>query len=161
MNLHFTHEYWLNIVRQVAKASTCRVQLGCVLVKNNNIVGVGYTGSVSGDSHCEDVGCLLVDNYYMYGSDIMGKSCIRTVHAEMNALLKCIVQGSLKDGWLTCYSTYEPCLACVKLLLQKGVRYFVYARIYKDDNRDYYLKMLHNNVQSQVVWTQYEENTYE
>lgn len=139
MNPHFTHEYWLDIVHRVAQASTCRVKLGCVLVQKNNIVGMGYTGSVSGDVHCEDVGCLLVENHGKYGTSDTGKSCIRTVHAEMNALLKCAIKGSDQNGWLACYSTYSPCLSCLKLLLQKGVKTFVFAHQYKDENRSTYL----------------------
>jgi dCMP deaminase len=125
----------MEIVRSVAKASTCRVKIGCIILKKNTIVGVGYVGSVHGDIHCEDVGCLFVDAPHQGSSD-SGKSCIRTIHAEMNAILKCQIRGSVDDGWLDCYSIYQPCLICFKLLLQIGVRHIYYEKLYKDEWRD-------------------------
>lgn len=139
MNKKINDNYWMNITRQVAKASTCRVEVGCVLVHKNIIVGIGYVGSISGDSHCCDTSCIMVDNYGLKGSSDSGKSCVRTIHAETNAILKCNIRGSKDNGWIVCYSTYSPCLDCTKLLLQIGVRTFVYDKEYKDINRDTYL----------------------
>jgi len=136
MNQNIDNYYWMNIVKTVAHASTCRVKIGCIIVQHNYIVGMGYLGSIHGANHCTDVGCLLVDNHGIKGSSDTGKSCIRTIHAESNAVLKCTARGSHNDGWLHCYSTYSPCLECFKLLMQIGVRSFTYEKPYKDIYRD-------------------------
>ena len=138
MNKNMTSQYWMQMTEQFAQASTCRVKIGAIILKENYVVGMGYTGSVHGDVHCEDGGCLLVDNHSEKGSSDSGKSCIRTIHAEMNAILKCEVRGS-EDNWLTCYCTYMPCLDCFKVLLQIGVRTFFYKNWYKDDQREIYI----------------------
>lgn len=161
MNKKIDDNYWMNITRQVAKASTCRVEVGCVLVHKNIIVGVGYVGSISGDDHCCDVSCIMVDNYGLKGSSNSDQSCIRTIHAETNAILKCSVRGSKDNGWIECYSTYSPCLDCTKLLLQIGVRKFVFEKDYRDINRDKYLSRItcNSNRWSNMhhhIWRQYE-----
>lgn len=135
MNKNIDHNYWMRVCDELAKASTCRVQIACVILKRNIIVGVGYNGSISGDHHCSDVGCLLVDNPNA-GSGFTGKSCIRTVHAEMNAVLKCTERGSEESGWLDAYCTYQPCVNCFKAMMQIGVRKIVYRKLYKDEWRD-------------------------
>lgn len=140
MNKNITHKLWLNIASNMAKASTCSTNVGCVLIRNNYIHGIGYNGSISGDIHCCDTDCLKVDNYNTCGKS--GESCIRTIHAEMNAALKCDIKGSQKDGWLSAYITNQPCLNCFKHLLQLGVRNFYYIKSYRDINRDMYIKDL-------------------
>lgn len=139
MNKHLTPEYWMKIVSQIAEASTCRVKIGCILVRRNHIQGVGYLGSVSGQPHCDDVGCLYVHAPHQ-GTDSGDESCIRTVHAEMNAVLdygmKTVGDQTNIPGRLFCFSTYSPCLNCFKALLQIGVRRFNYERIYRDEWRD-------------------------
>lgn len=150
MNRHITDKAWMKIVEFIAQFSTCRVKVGALIVQNNIIVATGYVGSVSGDEHCEDVGCLLVDNNKMYGSDNSGKSCIRTIHAEANAVLKCSARGNNNCNWLTLYSTYQPCLNCTKLLLSIGVTRICYQLGYVDKNRDIYLDSQNRG----TVWVQ-------
>lgn len=128
-----------------SKASTCRVQIACVIVRNNILLGIGYNGSASGDSHCADIGCLFVENP-IAGSGASGKSCIRTIHAEMNAVLKCEARGSERDGWLTAYSSYQPCLNCTKALIQIGVRTIIWRKAYKDEWRDLYVNSLSEKI---------------
>lgn len=151
MNQKINDVYWMTIVEEVSHASTCRKALGCVLIKDNYMVGIGYVGSVHGDSHClghdyEHQDCLLVDNDDMFGSGD-NKSCIRTVHAEMNAILnmQTTIRG-VRYNWITCYSTYQPCLNCLKALLQIGVRKFVYKFPYIDKLRDTYIVNLSKQI---------------
>lgn len=144
-NKNINHNYWMRICDDIAKASTCRVQIACVILKRNVIVGVGYNGSISGDYHCSDHCCLFMENP-VAGSGTSGKSCIRTVHAEMNAVLKCTVRGSQHDGWLKAYCTYQPCVNCFKALMQIGVRHIVYRKPYKDLWRDELIKYMSNEI---------------
>jgi dCMP deaminase len=158
MNKNINHEYWMNIVKAVAEASTCRVKIGCIILKENYIVGIGYLGSISGDYHCNDEikdaeirGCLLVDNNGLQGSGDGNKSCIRTVHAEMNAVLKTQARG-IEGNWLTSYSTYSPCINCYKALLQIGVRSFYFEKEYKDVNRDILIKNQNPELSLDTIW---------
>jgi len=131
----FTPEYWLQIVDKIAMASTCRVNIGCVLVQRNRIRGVGFLGSVTQANHCIDYGCLYVDAPHM-GSEDKVESCIRTIHAETNAVLDALNNYHSYIDNLIAYSTYSPCLSCFKLMMQVGIREYFFRRTYRDDWRD-------------------------
>ena len=103
-------QYFLKLAMLASERATCpRMHCGCVLVKNKNVIATGYNGSIPGDEHCEDVGCLVVDNH-----------CIRTVHAEMNALVQAARRGNAVDG-ASAYITNMPCTTCAKALIIAGV----------------------------------------
>ena len=104
-------EYFLKLAMLASERATCpRMHCGCVLVKNKNVISTGYNGSIPGDDHCEEVGCLLIDNH-----------CVRTVHAEMNALVQAAKRGHAVDG-ATAYVTNMPCTTCAKALITAGVK---------------------------------------
>jgi dCMP deaminase len=103
-------QYFLKLAMLASERATCpRMHCGCVLVKNKNVISTGYNGSIPGDQHCEDIGCLIVDNH-----------CVRTVHAEMNALVQAAKRGHAIDG-ATAYVTNMPCTTCSKALITAGV----------------------------------------
>lgn len=102
--------------------STCtRLSVGAILVRDQRMIAGGYNGSVSGDKHCIDDGCYMVDGH-----------CLRTIHAEMNAVLQCAKFGIPTDG-AELYVTDFPCLQCTKMLLQAGVKKIHYLRNYHND----------------------------
>lgn len=105
----------------LAKRSTCtRLMVGATIVRDNRIIAGGYNGSVSGGAHCIDEGCYVVDNH-----------CIRTIHAEMNALLQCSKFGVPTEG-AEIYVTHFPCVHCTKALIQAGIKKVYYAQDYKN-----------------------------
>lgn len=109
--------------------STCtRLSVGAILVRDQRMIAGGYNGSVSGDKHCIDDGCYMVDGH-----------CLRTIHAEMNAVLQCAKFGIPTDG-AELYVTDFPCLQCTKMLLQAGVKKIHYLRNYNNDS--YALELL-------------------
>ena len=109
--------------------STCtRLSVGAILVRDQRMIAGGYNGSVSGDKHCIDDGCYMVDGH-----------CLRTIHAEMNAVLQCTKFGIPTDG-AELYVTDFPCLQCTKMLLQAGVKKIHYLRNYNNDS--YALELL-------------------
>lgn len=123
-------KYYLDIADKVATRSTCdRLSVGCVIVKNNRIISTGYNGSVSGKEHCDDVGHLYNDE---------GR-CIRTIHAEQNALLFA-EREELKDA--TVYVSHQPCENCAKLLAQAGVSKVVFEHEYKNTDSAFFLDMI-------------------
>ena len=122
---------WMTIAETIATMSTCRVNVGCVLVQSRRMIGLGYVGSVSGEKHCADVGCLFVD------SPATGrKSCVRTIHAEMNSIINA---NKISSDHVTCYSTTQPCVVCLKMLIQFGVTRVCYRQQYVDIWRDAYI----------------------
>ena len=115
-------EYFLQIAFTVAQRSTCdRAHVGCVLVRDRRILTTGYNGAPAGLPHCDEIGHLLVDGH-----------CVRTLHAEQNALIQAALHGVGTEG-ATAYVTHQPCLTCAKMLINAGVRRVVYAGNYPDD----------------------------
>jgi dCMP deaminase len=120
--------YFIEIAKVTAERATCnRLKVGAVIVKDNKIVSTGYNGSIHGHDHCTDVGCLLNDE---------GR-CIRTIHAEMNALLHAD-RDKLKGA--TIYITHEPCESCSKHIAQAGIKRVVYLHPYKNKWNQYFFK---------------------
>ena len=119
--------------------STCnRLAVGAILVRDKRIIAGGYNGSVSGDVHCIDDGCHIVDGH-----------CLRTIHAEMNAVLQCAKFGvATADAEI--YVTDFPCLQCTKMLLQAGIKKIYYLRNYHNDPYAGRLLKLKNVAVSQV-----------
>ena len=111
----------------IANRSTCkRAKIGAVLVKDNKVISTGYNGSVSGTEHCIDHECLVIDGH-----------CVRTLHAEVNAILQGAERGVPKG--FTAYVTHFPCLNCTKQLLQVGCKRAVYINQYRIDDYAQYL----------------------
>ena len=111
-------EYFKEIVQVTSKRSPCkRLQVGCLLVKDNRIISQGYNGFLPGCCH---------------------KSIIRdgheqaTVHAEQNAICDCAKRGVSSMG-CTAYITHYPCLICTRLLLTSGIKEINYISDYKND----------------------------
>ncbi|ASN05171.1 ComE operon protein 2 [Virgibacillus necropolis] len=115
-------QYFMAQTHVLALRSTCeRLTVGATIVRDKRIIAGGYNGSVSGDSHCIDEGCYVIDGH-----------CVRTVHAETNALLQCAKFGVPTEG-SEMYVTHFPCLQCCKTIIQSGVKTIYYAADYKND----------------------------
>ncbi len=103
-------EYFLKLAMLASERSTCpRMHCGCVLVRDRYVLATGYNGSLPGAPHCTEVGCLLVDNH-----------CVRTNHAEINALAQASRHG-VSVASAAAYVTNLPCTACAKALIAAGV----------------------------------------
>ena len=123
-------QYFLDIAFTVAERSTCdRAHVGAVLVRGRRILATGYNGSPAGLPHCDDVGHLMVDSH-----------CVRTLHAEQNAIIQAALHGVSSEG-ATAYATHQPCLTCAKMLINAGIRRVVYAGNYPDENSRQFLQL--------------------
>jgi dCMP deaminase len=116
------NEYFMDQATMVATRATCdRLHVGAVIVRDKRIISTGYNGSVSGDVHCHDEGCNVVNGH-----------CIRTIHAESNAILQCAKFGvSTEDAAI--YVTHFPCLLCSKQIIQAGIKHIYYGDEYRVD----------------------------
>ena len=107
------NQYFMAQSHLLALRSTCeRLAVGATMVGDKRII--------AGDVHCADVGCYVIDHH-----------CVRTIHAEMNAILQCAKFGApTADAEI--YVTHFPCLQCCKAIIQAGIRTVYYAKDYKN-----------------------------
>jgi dCMP deaminase len=114
-------QYFMAQSHLLALRSTCtRLTVGATIVRDKRIIAGGYNGSIAGGDHCIDKGCYVIDNH-----------CIRTIHAEMNALLQCAKFG-VPTADSEIYVTHFPCLQCCKAIIQAGIKTVYYAEDYKN-----------------------------
>lgn len=114
------NQYAMLLARVVSKRGTCdRKHVGCVIVDSEgHVLATGYNGASPGAPHCSDVGHLAVDG-----------RCVRTVHAESNAVGHAARTGRSLRG-STAYVTMHPCVECAKMLDAAGVCTVVYLDDY-------------------------------
>lgn len=121
-------EVYIKMATLIAERSTCaRRDVGCILVnKEGHVLATGYNGVPAGMKHCKDA---FLDEHKCSSADAKsGKdldSC-RAIHAEQNALLQCKDVTEIE----TCYSTTQPCVHCIKLLLNTSCKRIVYIDKY-------------------------------
>jgi dCMP deaminase len=114
--------YFMRIAGAVATRSTCdRKHVGAVVVRDNRILATGYNGSVRGAPHCDDAGHEMVDGH-----------CVRTVHAEANAICQAAQVGVALAG-ASIYVTASSCHSCFKLIVNAGLRRIVFGELYRDE----------------------------
>ncbi len=121
-------EYFMEIVYAVAKRATCdRGRTGCVIVKDKQILATGYVGSAKGQPHCDDVGHLIEETIHADG--IKRSHCVRTIHAEQNAICQAAKNGVSVNG-ATIYCKLEPCSVCAKILVNSGIKKVICEKRY-------------------------------
>ena len=114
-------EYFLKLAMLASERATCpRMHCGCILVKDRFVLATWYNGSLPGQPHCEDEGCLIVDNH-----------CVRTNHAEINAVVQATRHGVNIVG-STAYITNMSCTTCAKALIAAGIKRVVVFSDYHD-----------------------------
>lgn len=113
----------IGIAQLVSKRGTCpRLQTGAVIMTpQGQVLSTGYNGAVSGQPHCVEVGCLMVQG-----------SCARAVHAEANAITQAAKLGVRIHGAVL-VSTHRPCVTCAKLIIQAGILEVLYVEHYATD----------------------------
>ncbi len=116
------HDYFMSIAEQVATRSTCdRKNVGAVIVRDKVILSTGYNGSLRGAPHCDDV-----------GHDMENGHCVRTMHAEANAVAQAAKNG-VNINHSEIYVTASPCLNCFKLIANSGINTIYYKEFYRDE----------------------------
>jgi len=124
-------------------SSATRLHVGCVVVKDNTIIGIGYNGMPSGwDNDCEEISYVLKDECYYtekqmkengYNETSHGWSKMRSkrevLHAETNALAKVARSTNSSEG-ASLFVTHEPCLDCAKIIHQAGIKEVYYRNEY-------------------------------
>lgn len=108
-------QYYVKVAKDTALLSSAKkLQVGCVIVRDNRILSIGYNGTPSGwDNCCEED----------------GKTKPEVLHAEANALMKLCssTESSLRA---TLFVTHTPCIECAKLIYQAGISQVYYINEY-------------------------------
>ena len=128
MNRPTADEYFMEIARVVAMRSTClRRQVGAVLVRDKRILSTGYNGAPTVLPHCLEVGCRRENVESGYRPELC-----RAVHAEQNAIIQAAIHGVSIVG-ATLYCTHQPCILCVKMLINAQIHKVVYKQGHPDN----------------------------
>ena len=123
MNRVSWEDYFMRIAEEVATRSTCeRKFVGAVIVRDKMILSTGYNGSIRGLPHCAEAGHEMENGH-----------CIRTVHAEANAIVQAARNGIAIEG-ADIYVTASPCYYCFKLIANAGIKRVIYKDFYRDEH---------------------------
>lgn len=113
-------QYFLSLVEAVGSRGTCdRGRSGCVIAKEKRILSTGYVGSPVGTPHCDEVGHEMHTVKHEDGHE--SRHCIRTTHAEQNAIANAARFGVALDG-ATIYAHMTPCYSCAKMIINAGIK---------------------------------------
>jgi dCMP deaminase len=112
-------EYFMEIANTVAKRATCdRGRSGCVIARDRQLLVSGYVGSPKGLPHCDEVGHQF--KKMIHEDESVTQHCVRTVHAEQNAICQAAKLGISLQG-ATLYCRMTPCRTCAMLIINCGI----------------------------------------
>jgi len=123
-------EYFMDIANTVSRRATCdRGRSGCVIARGKQILVTGYVGSPMGLPHCDEVGHQMKKLVHENGK--ITNHCVRTVHAEQNAICQAAKLGISIEG-ATLYCRMTPCRVCTMLIINCGIKRVVCEMKYHD-----------------------------
>jgi dCMP deaminase len=124
-------EYFMEIASVVSKRSTCiKRKVGAVLVKDSHILSTGYNGAPSGLSHCTPETCVRKNLKSGENPELN-----HGVHAEINCIIQAAIHGTSIKGDTTLYSTHFPCMSCLKMIINAGIKELIYKEGYYMENK--------------------------
>lgn len=122
-------EYFMELTYGVLKRSTCLSRkVGAMAVRDKRILTTGYNGVPSGVAHCADVGCIRLAKNLPSGTR---HELCRGLHAEQNVIVQAAYLGVTLKG-ATLYVTNQPCVICVKMIINAGFAEIIYENPYDD-----------------------------
>ena len=125
-------EYFLGLLEPISRRATCdRGRAGAVIVsEHNTILATGYVGAPPGQPHCDDVGHLMKTVTHPDGRQ--SRHCMRTLHAEENAILQAAKDGVKLEGAVI-YAKMVPCYNCAMRIVRVGIKKVVAQKRYHED----------------------------
>ena len=121
-------EYFMEAARVIGKRATCdRGRSGCLIARDKQILVTGYVGSPKSMPHCDEVGHQMKATIHEDGHQSM--HCVRTAHAEQNAIVQAARLGIAIDG-ATVYCKMTPCAVCAKMIVNAGIKRVVCEKRY-------------------------------
>ena len=141
-------DYFMALVRILATRASCdRLHAGAILVRDKRIISSGYNGARPGQPTCDEVGHLLEKGH-----------CVRTIHAEHNAILQAAALGGVSTRGSIMYTKYNPCIHCARYVIAAGIVRVVIGEVYRGDAAVRYLR--DGGVQMDVYQANPEWNTF-
>ncbi|MDR0511984.1 MAG: cytidine/deoxycytidylate deaminase family protein [Treponema sp.] len=123
-------EYFMEVCDAISKRATCdRGRSGCVIARGNQLLVTGYVGAPAGLPHCDDAGHQF--KKMLHEDDSVTTHCVRTVHAEQNAICQAAKLGVSLQG-ATLYCRMTPCRTCAMLIINCGIVRVMCQRRYHD-----------------------------
>jgi len=133
MNRISWDKYFSEFAILTSKRSPChRLQVGCVLIKDNHIIATGYNGFLPNAPHES----IVIDNHEQ-----------ATVHAEQNCIADCAKRG-VNTQHSTAYVTHYPCINCYKILVASGVKKIYFINDYKNNE---VIDKINKNLDIQII----------
>ena len=125
-------QYFLNLLEPIGARATCdRGKCGSVIVSSHNtLLSTGYVGAPPGQPHCDQVGHLMKTLTHEDGHQ--SQHCMRTLHAEENAILQAAKDGIKIEGG-TIYTKMVPCYNCAMRIVRVGIKKVVAQKRYHAD----------------------------
>ena len=149
-------EYFLNLIRVISARATCdRGKSGCVIVKDKRILTTGYVGSPIGSKHCDEAGHEM--HAVIHEDGTQTRHCIRTAHAEQNAIANAARFGVALNG-ATLYCHMTPCYTCAKMIINSGIKKVVCDKDYHAGGRS---KEIFNEAEIEYVLINNEIQKYD
>ncbi|KAJ8598471.1 hypothetical protein CTAYLR_010111 [Chrysophaeum taylorii] len=113
------HDYFASMAILASARSPCeRLHVGCVIVRENRVLSMGYNGFFAGAPHTS----IMAHGHEQ-----------ATVHAEVNAISHAARTGVGLVGAVA-YVTHYPCVNCFKALVSAGIRHIYYLDDYRNDD---------------------------
>lgn len=123
-------EYFMKLTQVVSERATCvKRKVGALIIKDYRVLSTGYNGAPKGLPHCGEVGCLRKEMNVPSGQR---HELCRGLHAEQNAIIQAAWHGVKIEGG-TMYCTYQPCVICVKMMINAGIAKLVFSGGYPDE----------------------------
>lgn len=133
------HEYFMSVAHLISRRATCtRGHIGAVIVRDHNILSTGYNGAPSGLPHCNETTCRIYKSTHPDGT--VEENCVNTIHAEINAIAMAAKHG-VSIGESDIYITASPCIHCLKVLINVGIKTIYYDKPYKIAHIDELLRL--------------------
>ena len=140
MNRKNWDEYFIGLLESISERATCdRGRNAAIITRDHRIITTGYVGAPCGLSHCDEVGHLM--RKVIAEDNTISQHCIRTNHAEENAILQAAKFGPPIEG-ATLYTKMTPCYRCAMMIIQVGIKRVVAAKKYHADelSREFFKK---------------------
>lgn len=128
----------MDLAQRISENSLAtRLKVGSVIVKKNNIISVGWNGTISGwpsnEPEYEDV---VNDNGVFR---VVTRTKPETIHSEMNSILK-LAKGNISAKGAVLFCSHSPCLNCSKLIAGVGIKKVYYRHLYRNNDGLEFLK---------------------
>lgn len=126
-------EYFLQMADMIGSRGTCdRGRAGCVITKDKRILSTGYVGAPAGLPHCDEAGHEMHTVRNEDGTE--SRHCIRTAHAEQNAINNAARVGIAIEGGVV-YCKMIPCYKCAQSIINAGIVRVVALKDYHGASR--------------------------